>query len=78
MVTAGLLADAVDANIVRVRATAGPIDNFILEQVVGARLFDSAIQTTTILHADCFPTKIKINDKKKRDDTSLVSGRMAR
>lgn len=36
VVAAGRLADAVDANIVRVRAAAGAIDYLILEQVVSA------------------------------------------
>lgn len=54
VIAAGRLADAVDANIVRVGTAAGAIDYFILEQVVSARLFHAAVQTTPILHADCF------------------------
>ena len=53
VVAAGRLADAVDANIVSVRAAAGAIDYLILEQVVSARLFHSAVQATTILHTNC-------------------------
>ena len=66
VVAAGRLADAVDANIVSVRAAAGAIDYLILEQVVSARLFHSAVQATTILHTNCW--KKKKNRKKKKTE----------
>jgi hypothetical protein len=61
VVAAGRFADAVDANIVRVRAAAGAIDYLILEQVVSARLFHPAVQATTILYTNCFDKKKKKN-----------------
>lgn len=66
VVAAGRLADAVDANIVRVRAAAGAIDYLILEQVVSARLFHSAVQATTILHTNCFVSAIQKRKKRKK------------
>lgn len=69
--TAGRPADTVDANIVRVRAAAGPVDYFILEQVVSARLFHPTVQTTTIFHADCCGCWAKAKSPTKAK-TSLV------
>lgn len=51
VIAAGLLADAVHADVVRVRTAAGPVNHLVLEQVVGAGLFHSAVEPAAILNA---------------------------
>lgn len=62
VVAAGRLADAVDANVVRVRAAARSVNDFALEQVVSAGMFHPAVQLAAILFTDW-------NVKKKRART---------
>lgn len=67
---AGLLADAVHADVVRVRAAGGAVDHLILEQVVGARLLHAAVQAASILDADCRrgeKTNLSKNETRKKE-----------
>jgi hypothetical protein len=53
VIAAGRLADAADADVVRVRSASCAIGHFVLEQVVGAGLFHAAVEPAAILQVDC-------------------------
>ena len=61
VVAAGLLANAVDADIVRVGTARCSVSHFVFEQIISAGLFHPAVQPTSVFDMNCITEIIKMN-----------------
>ena len=76
VVAAGLLANAVDADVIRVGTARRSVRHFVFEQVISARMLHSAVQPASVFYVDCTKethTHTQINKGQNYQFMSIVT-----